>query len=290
EWVDPISVNYRGYDVWEIPPNGQGLLALLALNVLKNFEMPEQGSTESFHKQIEAIKLAFSLTKHQITDDNFSKLDIDELLSDLYGEATSQRVTKEALTPAAGEMPKGGTVYLATADGEGNMVSFIQSNYRGFGSGIVIPETGIAMQNRGSDFSLNPKDPNALEPGKRSFHTIIPGFLTKDQKPIGPFGVMGGPMQPQAHLQVVSNIVDYHMNPQAAMDAPRWQWMEGKNVLVEHGFPKHIAEGLERKGHQIKYDMGAATFGRGQIIWYDNDNKTYFGGTDGRTDSIIASY
>lgn len=290
EWVEPISVNYRGYEVWEIPPNGQGLLALIALNIFKNFEIPAQASTESYHKQIEAIKLAFSLTKNKITDNNFSALDIEELLSDLYGETTSQRITDEAITPASGEIPKGGTVYLATADNEGNMVSYIQSNYRGFGSGIVIPGTGIALQNRGEDFSLNPEDPNALEGGKRTFHTIIPGFLTKDRKPIGPFGVMGGPMQPQAHLQVISNLIDYRLNPQATIDAPRWQWMDNKNVLVEHGFPKHIAEGLSRMGHQVKYDMGAATFGRGQIIWRDQETGTYFGGTDGRTDSSIASY
>ncbi|MEY8291671.1 gamma-glutamyltransferase [Carnobacteriaceae bacterium 52-44] len=290
EWVEPISVNYRGYEVWEIPPNGQGLLALIALNIFKNFEIPAQASTESYHKQIEAIKLAFSLTKNKITDNNFSALDIEELLSDLYGETTSQRITNEAITPASGEIPKGGTVYLATADNEGNMVSYIQSNYRGFGSGIVIPDTGIALQNRGEDFSLNPEDPNALEGGKRTFHTIIPGFLTKDRKPIGPFGVMGGPMQPQAHLQVISNLIDYHLNPQATIDTPRWQWMDNKNVLVEHGFPKHIAEGLSRMGHQVKYDMGAATFGRGQIIWRDQETGTYFGGTDGRTDSSIASY
>src|SRR5690625_1141642 len=290
EWVEPISVNYRGYEVWEIPPNGQGLLALIALNIFKNFEIPAQASTESYHKQIEAIKLAFSLTKNKITDNNFSALDIEELLSDLYGETTSQRITNEAITPASGEIPKGGTVYLATADNEGNMVSYIQSNYRGFGSGIVIPGTGIALQNRGEDFSLNPEDPNALEGGKRTFHTIIPGFLTKDRKPIGPFGVMGGPMQPQAHLQVISNLIDYRLNPQATIDAPRWQWMDNKNVLVEHGFPKHIAEGLSRLGHQVKYDMGAATFGRGQIIWRDQETGTYFGGTDGRTDSSIASY
>jgi gamma-glutamyltranspeptidase/glutathione hydrolase len=290
EWVEPISVNYRGYEVWEIPPNGQGLLALIALNIFKNFEIPAQASTESYHKQIEAIKLAFSLTKNKITDNNFSALDIEELLSDLYGETTSQRITNEAITPASGEIPKGGTVYLATADNEGNMVSYIQSNYRGFGSGIVIPGTGIALQNRGEDFSLNPEDPNALEGGKRTFHTIIPGFLTKDRKPIGPFGVMGGPMQPQAHLQVISNLIDYRLNPQATIDTPRWQWMDNKNVLVEHGFPKHIAEGLSRMGHQVKYDMGAATFGRGQIIWRDQETGTYFGGTEGRTDSSIASY
>lgn len=290
EWVEPISVNYRGYEVWEIPPNGQGLLALIALNIFKNFEIPAQASTESYHKQIEAIKLAFSLTKNKITDSNFSALDIEELLSDLYGETTNQRITNEAITPASGEIPKGGTVYLATADNEGNMVSYIQSNYRGFGSGIVIPGTGIALQNRGEDFSLNPEDPNALEGGKRTFHTIIPGFLTKDRKPIGPFGVMGGPMQPQAHLQVISNLIDYRLNPQATIDTPRWQWMDNKNVLVEHGFPKHIAEGLSRMGHQVKYDMGAATFGRGQIIWRDQETGTYFGGTDGRTDSSIASY
>ena len=186
------------------------------------------------------------------------------------------------------ELPKGGTVYLATADNEGNMVSFIQSNYMGFGSGIVIPGTGIALQNRGADFSLDPNAPNALKPGKRTYHTIIPGFLTKDGQAVGPFGVMGGFMQPQGHFQVVINTIDYNLNPQAALDAPRWQWIEGNIVDVEPGFPNHIAQSLTRLGHNIRPTLDTGSFGRGQIIWRDPKTGVLSGGTESRTDGAIA--
>ncbi|WP_077624731.1 gamma-glutamyltransferase [Sediminibacillus massiliensis] len=290
EWVDPISVNYRGYDVWEIPPNGQGLIALMGLNILKGYSFKEKDSVDTYHKQLEAMKLAFTDGKEYITERNHMEHTVKDLLSEQFAEQRRAEIADEALTPEPGTPPKGGTVYLATADAEGNMVSFIQSNYMGFGSGLVVPGTGISLQNRGYDFSLNPSDANALEGGKRSYHTIIPGFLTKDNQPVGPFGVMGGYMQPQGHLQVVMNTVDFHLNPQAALDAPRWQWMEGKKFVVEPHFPNHIAEHLVRKGHQIQVELEQGAFGRGQIIWRDNDTGTLYGGTESRTDGSIASY
>ena len=221
EWANPIKVNYRGYDVWEIPPNGQGLVALMALNILKGFDFTEKDKADTYHKQIEAMKLAFSDGQKYITDFRKMRISVEELLLESFAGKRRELIGEQALTPEAGEPDRGGTVYLATADGEGNMVSFIQSNYMGFGSGIVIPETGISLQNRGHNFSFDPSHYNCLEPGKRTYHTIIPGFLTKDGKPVGPFGVMGGFMQPQGHVQVIMNTIDFSLNPQTALDAPR---------------------------------------------------------------------
>ncbi|MCL2572315.1 MAG: gamma-glutamyltransferase family protein [Defluviitaleaceae bacterium] len=286
EWVDPISVNYRGYDVWELPPNGQGLVALIALNILKGFQ-PEENM---YHKQFEAIKLAFSIGKKVITDPAHMEMSIKELLSDSFTETLRTQIGAEAKEPVSILPPKSGTVYLSTADGDGNMVSFIQSNYMGFGSGIVIPGTGIAMQNRGADFSLDPTHANALQGGKRTYHTIIPGFLTKSGVPVGPFGVMGGYMQPQGHVQVVMNMIDFGLNPQAALDAPRWQWLQGKHFEVEHQFPKHIAQKLTSLGHRITMPLESGSFGRGQIILRDPISGVLVGGTESRTDGAIASW
>ncbi|MCP8967569.1 gamma-glutamyltransferase family protein [Ectobacillus ponti] len=290
EWVQPIKVSYRGYDVWEIPPNGQGIVALMALNILKGFEFASKETTDTYHKQIEAMKLAFACGKEYVTDPQHMSVTAEELLSDAYGQDRREAVGATACTPAPGKPPRGGTVYLATADGEGNMVSFIQSNYMGFGSGVVVPGTGIALQNRGHDFSLNPEHPNALAGGKKTYHTIIPGFLTKDGEAVGPFGVMGGYMQPQGHVQVVMNTIDFHLNPQAALDAPRWQWLEGKRVEVETGFPMHIAQELVQKGHQIEVALESGKFGRGQIIWRNPETGVLMGGTESRTDGAIASW
>jgi gamma-glutamyltranspeptidase/glutathione hydrolase len=217
------------------------------------------------------------------------KVRVEDLLSDSYADERRRLIGKEALTPEPGQPPKGGTVYLATADGEGNMVSFIQSNYMGFGSGIVVPGTGIGLQNRGHNFSLDPTHDNCLEPGKKTYHTIIPGFLTKDNQAVGPFGVMGGFMQPQGHVQVVMNTVDFHLNPQSALDAPRWQWMEGKSVEIEHSAPEHVVEALARMGHQVKWALGSGGFGRGQIIWR-LENGVLAGGTESRTDGQVATW
>ncbi|WP_409302816.1 gamma-glutamyltransferase family protein [Peribacillus sp. SCS-155] len=290
EWVNPIKVNYRGYDVWEIPPNGQGLVALLGLNIAKGFEFGDKDTVDTYHKQIEAMKLAFTDGKAFITDPADMKVTVEELLSEQYGESRRSEIGDMALDPSPYQPPRGGTVYLAAADAEGNMVSFIQSNYMGFGSGIVVPGTGISLQNRGHDFSLNPEHPNALKPGKKTYHTIIPGFLTKDGKAVGPFGVMGGYMQPQGHLQVVMNTVDFHLNPQASLDAPRWQWISGKKVQVEPHFPNHIAQALSRKGHQIEVALDTGGFGRGQIIWRDPESGVLLGGTEPRTDGSIAAW
>jgi gamma-glutamyltranspeptidase/glutathione hydrolase len=290
EWVQPIKVNYRGYDVWEIPPNGQGIVVLMALNMMKGFELTEKESVDTYHKQIETMKLAFTDGKKYVTDPENMSVSVEQLLSEEFAEVRRSLIGEEAITPEPGTPPSGGTVYLATADGEGNMVSFIQSNYMGFGSGIVVPGTGIALQNRGHDFSLDPNHDNSLKPGKKTYHTIIPGFLTKDNEAVGPFGVMGGYMQPQGHAQVIMNTVDFHLNPQAALDAPRWQWIEGKKISVESSFPNHIAQALARKGHQIEVALDGGGFGRGQIIWRDPETGVLTGGTESRTDGTIAAY
>ncbi len=292
DWVDPISINYKGYDIWEIPPNGQGLIALIALNILRNFEfIPFKENITAYHRQIEALKLAFVDGLKYITDPRDMKIKTEELLSAEYGKKRKDLIKNKAIIPTPGTIPgQGGTVYLATADNEGNMVSFIQSNYKGFGSGIVIPETGIALQNRGKEFSLNPEDINYLKPKKRTYHTIIPGFITKNNTPLGPFGVMGGYMQPQGHLQVIMNMIDFHLNPQAALDAPRWQWKTDKIIEVEKEMSPQIIEGLYRMGHEILVSPTSTTFGRGQIILRNQINGTLIGGTEKRTDSSIAVF
>lgn len=289
EWVEPIHANYRGYDVWELPPNGQGLVALLALKILEQYEDLIPGDVETYHRQIEAIKLAFADGKAYITDPKEMPVSVEQLLAEGYAQQRRRLITTTALEPSPGAPPRGGTVYLAVADSQGNMVSYIQSNYMGFGSGIVVPETGIALQNRGHTFSLDPNHVNCLRPGKRTYHTIIPGFLTKDGQPIGPFGVMGGFMQPQGHVQVIVNTIDFNLNPQAALDAPRWQWLEGKKVEVESTFPNHVARALAQKGHQVQAALTSGGFGRGQIIWRMPDG-TLAGGTEPRTDGTIAAW
>lgn len=290
EWVEPISVSYRGYDVWEIPPNGQGLIALSALNLLKGFAFEEKESVLTYHRQLEAMKLAFADGEKYITDHGKMGVTVQELLSETYADERRKLIGDTARLPEAGDPQASGTVYLAVADGEGNMISFIQSNYMGFGSGIVVPGTGIALQNRGHNFSLDPSHANRLEPGKRTYHTIIPGFLTRGSEAVGPFGVMGGFMQPQGHVQVIMNTLDFHLNPQAALDSPRWQWTKGKTVMVEPGFPQHIAQALARKGHDIQVAPDSSAFGRGQIIWRNPDNGVLCGGTESRTDGTIAAW
>ena len=294
KWVDPISVNYRGYDVWEIPPNGQGLVALMALNIMKGYDFPGgmagRDNIDTLHKQFEAMKLAFTCGKAVITDPDFMKIPVSDLLSDSFADTMRSKITATASEPLEIMPPKGGTVYLAAADRDGNMVSYIQSNYMGFGSGVVIPGTGISLQNRGADFSLDPGHANALQGGKRTYHTIIPGFLTKGGMAVGPFGVMGGYMQPQGHLQVVMNMVDFGLNPQAALDAPRWQWIKGREFEVEHHFPRHAAQGLAGLGHKITVPLASVGFGRGQIILRDPDSGVLMGGTEARTDGAIASW
>ncbi|MBQ6150966.1 MAG: gamma-glutamyltransferase [Mogibacterium sp.] len=288
-WVEPISVNYRGYDVCEIPPNGQGIVALMALNIMKEFSFSEKDSAESCHRQIEAVKMGFADAFRTVTDPAHMKIDYHDLLKPEYGASRATQMTDRAQIWTEKLPPRSGTVYLCCADHEGNMVSYIQSNYMGFGSGIVVDGTGIALQNRGADFSLDPADINCLQPGKRSYHTIIPGFLMKDGGPVGPFGVMGGYMQPQGHVQVISNLIDFNLNPQQALDAPRWQWMRDGSVTVEKSFDKSIVQDLRKRGHDVKVDTDTASFGRGQII-IRLDNGVLVGGTESRTDSNIACY
>lgn len=288
EWVEPVSVNYRGYDVWEIPPNGHGIVATMALNIYQQLEQPKWHDADTLHAQIEAMKAAFTDGKAYITEQADMPVTVDYLLSEEYAKFKASEITAYAANPQPTKIPSGGTVYLATADEDGNMVSYIQSNYMGFGSGVVVPDTGIALQNRGYDFSLDAQAPNALKGGKRSYHTIIPGFLTKDGNAVGPFGVMGGYMQPQGHMQVVSHTVDFDLNPQATLDMPRWQWTGEKTILVEPHFPQYLIEELRRKGHNIQISESGG-FGRGQIIWR-NEDGVLMGGTESRTDGHIASY
>ena len=293
EWVEPIHVNYRGYDVWEIPPNGHGIIALMALNILNGYSAEEMRaggvhSPEYVHRSLEALKLAFADGKRYVTDLRYMKVSPKQLLSSEYAAARRALIGREALEPYPGKPDSGGTVYLCAADGEGNMVSFIQSNYGGFGSGIVVPGTGISLQNRGKEFSLNPEDDNYLLPRKKPYHTIIPGFLTKDGMPVGPFGVMGGYMQPQGHLQVVENMIDFHMNPQQALNAPRWQWMGSRDITVEYSYPPELIRQLQRRGHRIRMADSAA-FGRGQII-LRQENGSLAGGTEPRTDGAVLAF
>ena len=289
EWVDPVSLNYRGYDVWEIPPNGQGICALMALNILKEFEFKERESADTFHKHWESMKLAFSDALAHITDPKYMREDFREWLRPEYGARRAKEIRETAGMPTAEHPPQSGTVYLCTADREGGMVSYIQSNYMGFGSGVVVRGTGIALQNRGHDFSLDINAPNALRPEKKCYHTIIPGFLTKDAKALGPFGVMGGYMQPQGHVQVVTNLVDFGLNPQQALDAPRWQWSKGKTFIVENRFNAEIAKSLARRGHEVSVSLETPVFGRGQII-IRQDNGVLVGAAESRTDSNIACW
>lgn len=290
KWVEPIWVDYRGYRVCEIPPNGQGIVALMALNILKEFSFPEKDCAETCHRQLEAIKLAFADAFRYVTDPDHMELDYRRLLSPAYGAQRAAEIGQTANIYSSGIPPKSGTVYLCCADGEGNMVSYIQSNYMGFGSGVVVTGTGVSLQNRGHDFSLDPGDANSLQPGKRSYHTIIPGFLLRDDgSPVGPFGVMGGYMQPQGHVQVVMNYVDFHLDPQQALDAPRWQWMRDNTVTVETRFDPELARQLQQRGHQIRVDLSTPSFGRGQMI-VRLDNGVLVGGTESRTDSNIACF
>lgn len=289
EWVDPISTEYRGLEVWEIPPNGQGIVALMALNILKGFEFrPEdKNSPLTYHRQIEAIKLAFEDAQKYVTDARFMEKAVNDLLSEEWAAEKRSRIQDKAVLPPPSPETKGGTVYLTAADRDGNMVSLIQSNYMGFGSGLVVPGTGIALHNRGHNFSFDPQHVNCLAPGKKPYHTIIPGFLTKDGKPLGPFGVMGGFMQPQGHVQVVMNLADFQHNPQAAIDAPRFQWMQGNKVQLENTMPKEIVEHLKQIGHEVTVTEHNEGYGRGQII-LKTESGGYVGGTESRVDGTVA--
>ncbi|PRY82139.1 gamma-glutamyltransferase [Alkalibacterium olivapovliticus] len=287
EWVDPVSIDYKGHQVWEMPPNGQGIVTLMALNTLKHMELKGKDEPDTIHKQIEAMKLAFADGNLTISDSDTMRVSNEALLSDAYAQERAKLITSQAIDAEPGIQDSSGTVYLATADAEGNMVSYIQSNYMGFGSGAVIPEYGISLNNRAVGFSLQEDHVNCLAPGKRPFNTIIPGFLTKGSKALGPFGVMGGHMQPQGHLQVVQSMIDFKLNPQDALDAPRWQWVKGKKVLVEPTMALSILTDLKNRGHDIEVELEKGQFGRGQII-LRTDKDVLVGGTEPRTDGSIA--
>ncbi|OUL37140.1 gamma-glutamyltransferase [Nostoc sp. T09] len=288
EWVRPISTNYRDLTVWEIPPNTQGIATLIALNILSGFELSRypRESAESYHLQIEAMKLAFADVYKYIADERFLEVTAEHLLSLDYAAKRRGLITEQAIALAEPGLPKRGTVYLAAADGE-LMVSFIQSNFTGFGSGILPAGTGIALQNRGYGFSVDPQHPNHFAPGKRPFHTIIPGFLTQNNQPIGAFGVMGGAMQPQGHLQVVVNLADYDLNPQAALDAPRWQFVSDSTVLLEQTASQKIAQGLVQRGHHVQQNPDDF-FGRGQIIY--KQNQVLIAASESRADGLALAW
>jgi gamma-glutamyltranspeptidase/glutathione hydrolase len=268
-WVEPIAATYRGYTAWEIPPNSQGVAALLALNIAEGLPLGQgrRDSAETFHLQIEAMKLAFADAFRYVADPAFEPVPTAQLLDKGYAARRRALIGDRARQPAPGDPNSGGTVYLCTADGDGMMVSFIQSNYGSFGSGIVVPGTGVALHNRAANFTMDANHPNHVAPGKRPYHTIIPGFLTREGVAVGPYGVMGGFMQPQGHLQMMVNTLDYGLNPQASLDAPRWQWVSGKTVAIESNADPAIIRGLRAMGHDAQPQVPSGIFGRGQIIW-----------------------
>ena len=286
-WVEPITAGYRGYTVCEIPPNGHGITVLMALNMLKGFQMPaDREDPETYHKIAESIKLAFADTRKYVADPRFMRTKAADLLDEGYIAGRRSLIGKNALSPEAGDPSSGDTIYLCTADPFGNMVSFIQSNYTTFGAGVAVPDTGISLQNRGANFSLDPESDNCLQGGKRSYHTIIPGFLMKDGEAVGPFGVMGAFMQPQGHVQVVVNTVDYHMNPQECLDAPRIQWTGGWRIQLEREVPAAVGRALAERGHEVEVVRSNISMGRGQIIWR-TENGLLAGGTEPRCDGSI---
>jgi gamma-glutamyltranspeptidase / glutathione hydrolase len=272
----------------EIPPNGQGIVALIALGILENFDMAALpvDSADSLHLQVEAVKLAFADAQAFVSDIDHMAVSPQSLLDKEYLRERATLIDRDRATPATAGTPRGGTVYLAAADASGVMVSMIQSNYMGFGSGVVVPGTGIALQNRGADFVVHQGHPNQVGPGKRPYHTIIPGFLTKDGAPVMSFGVMGGPMQPQGHVQVVTRIVDHGQNPQAACDGPRFRWAHGLQVYCEPGVPASTLDGPRQRGHELATTDDYNQFGSCQAIWRLDDG--YLAVSDPRRDGQAA--
>ena len=303
EWVEPISTNYRGYDVWELPPSGQGTAVLQMLNILENYDIASMGfgSPEYMHHFIEAKKLAYEDRAKYYSDPDFNKLPIEGLISKEYGKQRAELINdnRAARSYPAGELEQGNTIYLTTADKDGNMVSLIQSNYRGMGSGMTPGKLGFILQDRGELFALEEGHMNVYEPHKRPFHTIIPAFITKDDEPFISFGLMGGAMQPQGHTQIVCNIVDFGMNLQEAGDAPRIQhsgssqptgevMTDGGTVQLETGFSYQTIRELLSKGHKIEYAKGP--YGGYQAILWDSINKVYYGASESRKDGQAAGY
>ena len=297
DWVEPISTNYRGYQIYEMPPNGQGITALIALNILEGFDLAALRSDPSqfYHTLIEATKLAFADRNRYIADPAVAKVPVAELLSKEY--ATKRRGLidphKALDSPPAGEVNMGSdTTYLTVIDKDGNAVSFINSLFDAFGSGIVAGDTGIVFQNRGSAFSLDPKHPNAIAPGKRPFHTLIPAMVFKDNQLYMSFGVMGGAIQPQGHVQVLVNLIDLKMSLQEAIDAPRYRFMTGRGVLMEDELGSGIIDQLLKLGHVRAKPPGVlrSSMGGGQAIMVDPVNRTLMGASDPRKDGMALGY
>ena len=300
EWVEPISRDYRGYTLHEIPPNGQGIAALIALGILEKFDIASMpvDSVASQHLQIEAMKLAFADVYHHVAESSSMAVTHLQMLDDDYLASRAKLIdVKKAQNFGVGNHVKGGTIYLTAADESGMMVSFIQSNYMGFGSGCVEPEFGISLQNRGHGFSLDAASANVVAPGKRPFHTIIPAFLTKGGQPVMSFGVMGGNMQPQGHMQTLVRMLDYKQNPQAACDAPRWRFNAGLEINVESAMGAKTIEGLGALGHRMEViNDSYQDFGAGQFIWRvgeENGNPAvegYVAASDARRDGLAAGF
>jgi len=305
EWVDPVAVNYRGYDIWELPPNGQGIAALQILNMLEEYDIESMGllQHEYVHLFVELKKLVFEDRARFYADPDFAKAPIDRLLSKEYAKErlrlfNPDQASKEV--PAGDhKLAQGDTIYLATADRDGNMVSLIQSNYRGMGSGMTPPGLGFVLQDRGELFSLEEGHANVYAPGKRPFHTIIPAFVTKDSKPYMAFGVMGGETQPQAHAQIIINHIDFGFNLQEAGDAPRILhtgssqptgsiMKDGGTVSLESGFPAVIQRELVLKGHKLQWDVGS--YGGYQAILWNEQQGVYYGASESRKDGLAIGY
>lgn len=302
EWVEPVSVNYRGYDVWELPPNGQGIAALQMLNILEPYDLAQYGfgSSEHVHYLVEAKKLAFEDRAKYYADMDFADVPIEELLSKSYAKARAAQIKENrAGAYEAGAISAGETIYLTTADQYGNMVSLIQSNYRGMGSGMVPPELGFMLQDRGELFSLTEGQANTYAPGKRPFHTIIPAFVTKDGQPYMSFGVMGGDFQPQGHVQILINMIDFGMNLQEAGDAPRIDHSGGStptgkrvtergSINLETGYGYDTVRRLLQMGHDVGFARGI--YGGYQAIMFDAERGVYFGASESRKDGQAAGY
>jgi gamma-glutamyltranspeptidase/glutathione hydrolase len=292
DWCGTISQDYRGLTVHELPPNGQGIVCLMALGILSHFDVASHpvDSADSLHLQIEAVKLAFADAYSYVADPRFMDIKPAQMLDAAYLKSRAKLIDmKRAQDFGHGKPPSGGTVYLAAADASGMMVSMIQSNFNGFGSGVVVPGTGISLQNRGCGFVLTPGHPNQVAPRKRPFHTIIPGFVTKGGEPVMTLGLMGGSMQPQGHTQLMVRMADYGQNPQAAIDAPRFRIVQGLEVNVEPGFSPSVLEELTRRGHRIAaLPLGYMDFGSSQLILRMKDG--YAGAADPRRDSLAAGY
>lgn len=305
EWVEPVSINYRGYDVYELPPNGQGIAALQMLQILEEYDLASMGfnSEEALHHMVEAKKLVFEDRAKLYADMDFANVPIEKLLSEEYADERREQIGDNAgrnIRAGASILEDGDTIYLATADKDGNMVSLIQSNFRGMGSGVVVPSLGFVFQDRGELFSMDPNHANVYEPGKRPFHTIIPAFVMKDGKPFMSFGVMGGAMQPQGHVQIITNVIDYGMNMQEAGDAARWrhtgstqptgaadEYLQGDGTLsIESGVPYSVVRGLMMRGHDVNYDVGG--YGGYQGIMFKDG--VYYGASESRKDGQAQGY